>query len=173
MTQPAVVDRLERMAARLLTQRAFLDAAAALVEGLRGPILEVGLGKGRTYSHMQRLFPGRAIIAFDRDLHAPKGAQPPPGRLILGDFRETLPAARARVGGPAILAHADIGSEDLARDAALARFIGPQLTGLVIGGGVIVTDRALSAPGIEPLTAPEVDLPAGLGPWPYFMYRVC
>ena len=172
MTQPAVHDRLERMAARLLTQRAFLDAAALLVDGLRGPILEVGLGKGRTYSHLQRLFPGRAILAFDRDLHAPKGAQPPPGRLILGDFRETLPAARARIGGPAILAHADIGSEDLARDAALARFIGPQLTGLMIAGGIIVADRALSAPGIDPLPGPAVEMPTGLQPWSYFMYRV-
>lgn len=167
-----MVDRLERMAARLLTQRAYLDAAAALVDGMRGPILEVGLGKGRTYSHLQRLFPGRAIIAFDRDLHAPKGAQPPPGRLILGDFRETLPAARARIGGPAMLAHADIGSEDLGRDAALARFVGPQLTALVGPSGIIVTDRALSAPGIEPLPGPEVALPDGLTAWPYFLYRV-
>lgn len=172
MTEPVVVDRLERMAARLLTQRAFLDAAAQRVAGLRGPILEIGLGKGRTYSHLQRLFPGRAIVAFDRDLHAPKGAQPPPGRLILGDFRETLPAARGRLTGPAILAHADIGSEDLARDAALARFIGPHLVALVVSGGLIVTDRALSAPGIEPLPAPPVDLPKGLEPWPYFLYLV-
>lgn len=165
-------DRLERLAARLLTQRAYLGVAATLVDGLRGPILEVGLGKGRTYSHLQRLFPGRAIIAFDRDLHAPRAAQPPPGRLIVGDFRETLPAARARIGGPAILAHADIGTEDLARDAALARFIGPHLTGLVGAGGVIVIDRALSAPGIDPVPGPAVELPAGLAPWPYFIYRV-
>jgi hypothetical protein len=172
MSEPEVVDRLERMAARLLTQRAYLDAAAGLVEGMRGPILEIGLGKGRTYSHMQRLFPGRAIVAFDRDLHAPKAAQPPPGRLILGDFRETLPAARARIGGPAILAHADIGTEDLGRDAALARFIGPQLTGLMAAGGIIVTDRALSAPGVDPLPGPPIDMPPGLSAWSYFMYRV-
>ncbi|MYG53434.1 MAG: hypothetical protein F4204_14125, partial [Rhodospirillaceae bacterium] len=39
--------RLERMIARLATQRAVLDWAAERVSGIDGPVLEIGLGKGR------------------------------------------------------------------------------------------------------------------------------
>jgi len=170
------MNRLEAMIARLLTQRAALDAAARLVASLDGPVLEIGLGKGRTYSHLRGLFPDREIYAFDRDLHAPPDATPPEGRLRLGDFRETLSAmaedmAQGRIGAAA-LAHADIGSEDLAADAALARDIAGPVVTLMAPGGLVLGDRALSHPRLAEIDAPTAALPAGIAPWRYFAYRV-
>ena len=31
-----------------------------------GPVIELGLGNGRTYDHLRERLPGRRIIAFDR-----------------------------------------------------------------------------------------------------------
>ncbi len=88
--------RLDRMIARLTTQRRALERAAEEIGGLPGPVLEIGLGKGRTYSHLRKLFPERTIIAFDRDLHAPADAAPAGDDLVLGDFRDTLSALPGR-----------------------------------------------------------------------------
>jgi len=166
------MDRLEGMIARLVTQRAALDTAARLVAPLDGPVLEIGLGKGRTYSHLRTLLPEREIYAFDRELHAPPGATPPEGYLLLGDFRETLAAMVERHCRPAALAHADIGSEDREKDAALARAIAGPIVALMAVGGLVLGDRALPHPRLREIDAPTVALPAGIAPWRYFPYRV-
>lgn len=170
------MDRLEVMIARLLTQRAALDAAARLVAPLDGPVLEIGLGKGRTYSHLRSLLPEREIYAFDRELHALPDVTPPEGYLLLGDFRVTLAAmakdmAKQRCR-PAALAHADIGSEDREKDAALARAIASPVVALMAAGGLVLGDRALPHPRLREIDAPTVALPAGIAPWRYFTYRV-
>jgi len=156
--------RLDRMIARLNTQRRALERAAE--EMVPGPVLEIGLGKGRTYSHLRKLFPERRIIAFDRDLHAPADAAPAGADLVLGDFRETL----ATLPGwtpwvPAALAHADFGSEDRARDAAQAGWLAGLIDPLMAPGGLVVSDRPLQAPR---WTALPFDTPD----WPYFLWRV-
>jgi hypothetical protein len=155
--------RLDRMIARLTTQRRALERAAEEIRLVPGPVLEIGLGKGRTYSHLRKLFPDRAIIAFDRDLHAPADAAPTGADLVLGDFRETLPALSGRA--PAALAHADFGSEDKARDAAQAGWLAALIDGLMAPGGLVVSDRAMQAPR---WTALPFDTPD----WPYFLWRV-
>src|SRR4051812_9672846 len=102
---------LDRLLARLAAQKAWLEDAAARVSCLPGPVLEVGLGKGRTYDHLRRLMPGRRILAFDLDLHAPSYARPADADLLLGDFRMMLPRARAEIGDhTAVLIHAPFGS---------------------------------------------------------------
>jgi hypothetical protein len=166
------MDRLEVMIARLVTQRAALDAAARQVAQLSGPVLEIGLGKGRTYSHLHSLFPDREIYAFDRELHALPDAAPPQGYLRLGDFRDTLAAMAKGPHRPAALAHADIGSEDQAKDAALARDIAGPIVALMAAGGLVLGDRALAHPRLREIDAPKVELPAGIAPWRYFTYRV-
>ena len=159
--------RLERMLARLTAQKAWLDMAAGAVRDLPGPVLEVGLGKGRTFDHLRHLMPGRRILCLDMDLHAPAAARPPADDLLLGDFRETLPALRDRLGADlAALAHADFGSEDRAHDAAQADWLGGLLRPLVRTGGLIVADRPLRLEGCAPLP-PPADLR-----WPYFGWRV-
>ena len=157
---------LDRMIDRLATQRACLGHAAALVAGLSGPVLELGLGKGRTYDHLRRLLPEREIFVFDRTLHAPAAYVPDPSHLILGELTETLGGAGAQIGAPVALAHADIGTSDRDADAPLAARVGACLAELMRPDGVVLSDRDLAVPGWRPL-----ELPPDAGAWPYFMWR--
>ena len=166
------MNRLERMIARLVTQRACIAEAAGLIGNVDGPVLEIGLGKGRTYSHLREIFPNREIFVFDRDIHASPDCVPDGDHLLLGDFRDTLSGVLDRIGRHAALAHADIGTEVPSADEALAQAIAGRLVTLVAPGGVVLTDREMRADGLSPLPLPEVSLPEGIGPWPYFMYRV-
>ena len=166
------MNRLESMISRLITQRACIQAAAGLVAPLPGCVLEIGLGKGRTYSYMRQVFAGREIYAFDREVHALTDATPPDDCLVLGDFRETLSAMAKRQQQPAALAHADIGSDDRPADAALAQAIADPIVQLVVPQGIVLSDRALPHPRLRQTGLPPIELPAGLEPWPYFMYRV-
>jgi hypothetical protein len=159
-------DRLERMIERLVTQRACLDYAAQFIADIPGVILEVGLGKGRTFDHLRRLFPERELYAFDRDVHAPADVVPDGRYLVLGDFRQTLAAASTRLGHSAALIHADIGSEDSARDRALAAAIAPLVVRLLRPGALVVTDRELAAAALV-----VQSLPPAVGRFPYFIYR--
>ncbi len=170
-TQPIPDSRLDRMIARLLTQRACLAEAAAAVAGMSGVIFEIGLGKGRTYTHMRGLFVDREIWVFDSFQHAPAGARPPPERLILGDLRRTLPGCIAKVGSLPVLVHADIGSECPQADRELASFLAGTLAQMMPKGAVLLGDRAFDAPGLGPVSLPQVELPQGMKPWPYYMYR--
>jgi len=156
--------RLDRMIARLSTQRRALERAAEEIGP--GPVLEIGLGKGRTFSHLRKLFPERRIVAFDRDLHAPADAAPMGDDLVLGDFRDTLSALPGRAPWvPAALAHADFGSEDRARDAVQAGWLAGLIDPLMAPGGLVVSDRPMQAPR---WTALPFDTPD----WAYFIWRV-
>ena len=95
------MSRLDSFLRRLTAQRDCLNRAAELVAGLAGPVLEVGLGNGRTYDHLRTILPGREIFVFDRHIDAHPDCIPDAGHMILGDFLETLPAANARIGRPA------------------------------------------------------------------------
>lgn len=159
-------DRLSRMIARLSAQRACLDLAASLVARLPGPVLEVGLGKARTYDRLRHLFPQREVWAFDREVHCPPAVRPPEHLTVLGDFRDSLAAVRVSLGGRAALVHADFGSEQPERDARLASELAPLLRALLAPGGVLVSDRPL--PGIDLDTLPP---PAECDRFAYFVYR--
>jgi len=163
--------RLDRMIARLTTQRACLGLAAERVGDIAGPIVEVGLGKGRTYSHLRLLFPDREGWAFDRDVHAPEFSRPPDDRIVLGDFRESMPRAVDALPAPVAMIHADIGTEKRRGDDALALFVGQTLGPLLAPGGLMIGDRETEPPGCTRLDPPAVALPDGIAPWPYFLYR--
>lgn len=171
MAQAAEQSRLERMIARLATQRAVLDAAASLVASIDGPVLEIGLGKGRTYSHLRRLFPDREIWAFDFEVHAPAHSRPPVSRILLGDFRESLLTCWAEIGAPPALVHADIGTESCKADAVLARFVGSAIAQRLAPGGILLGDRDMDCAGLTRLETPAVALPDRIAAWPYFLYR--
>ena len=159
--------RLDRMIARLTMQRACLEHAVALIADVAGPVLELGLGKGRTYDHLRLIVPDRDIYVFDRSVHAPEAARPDAEHLFVGDLTATLPAARARLGAPAALAHADIGSENRAADALNAEAVGRALAGLMAPGAVVVSDRDLDVDCWS-----QLEPPACGAEWPYFMWRV-
>ena len=159
-------DSLSRMIARLKTQRLCLDLAASQLRPLSGCILEVGLGKGRTYDRLRTLFPDRKIVVLDKRVHCPDEVRPPTECLMIGDFRDSLRQLRESIGGRVALVHADIGSNDRDIDARLASAIAPLLDSLVANGGWIITDREM-----------RVDrwrgrpLPSSAVGWPYYIYR--
>ena len=128
--------RLDRMIARLTAQRACLELAAALIADMPGPVAELGLGKARTYDHLVRLFPARAVYAFDRGIHCPPEAVPPAERLVLGEFEATLPGALELLRAAPVLVHVDMGTADRAGDAGPARRVGALLANLIAPGGV-------------------------------------
>ena len=163
---------LERFAARLLAQRAYLAEAARRIAGIAGPVFEIGLGKGRTYDHLLRLLPGRDIYCFDREHHAPPAESPPSERLLIGEIRETLPALAARLGAKAALAHCDIGTRKPERDMEFARYLAAALPPLMAPGGIVLGDRPMESPRLETLPAPPYTRPDGIAAWPYYLYRV-
>jgi hypothetical protein len=160
------MSRLDSFIRRLEAQRACLDYAAGQIRALPGPVLELGLGNGRTYDHLRALLPEREIFVFERAVNAHPDCIPDAAHLILGDVHATLPRARARLPGPAALAHLDVGTGDTARNAALAAWLGGALPPLLAPGAWVVSDQALSAPAL--IVQPP---PAGIAPERYFLYH--
>jgi hypothetical protein len=160
------MSRLESFILRLKAQRNCLNAAAALIADLEGPVLELGLGNGRTYDHLRELFPTREIFVFERQPAPHPACMPDPAHLIVGELEETLPNARSFLPMPAALVHSDIGSHDLARDARLAAWLATVLPGITRPGAVVASDRALSGPDL--LAQP---LPGGSPGANFFFYR--
>ncbi|MDH3228819.1 MAG: class I SAM-dependent methyltransferase [Alphaproteobacteria bacterium] len=162
------MSRLDSMIRRLEAQRACLDWAAAEVAGLPGPVLELGLGNGRTYDHLRERFPDREIFVFDRQVNAHPGCVPDDDHLFLGNVQETLRRAADRLGRAAALLHNDIGTGDAARNARLASRIGPLIADLVRPGGIILSDQQLPVA----LNWQEIATPDGVAAGRYCLYRV-
>jgi len=160
-------DELSRMIARLQTQRACLDFAALEIRPLPGPVLELGLGKARTYDRLRHLFPERSIYAFDYEMTCRPELSPDSPYLYLGDFLDTLPDAARSLGRVAALAHVDVGTHDEARDTALAGSLAALLDALVKPGGLVLSDRAMTYS-----TWSSKGLPGDARGWPYFIYQV-
>lgn len=160
------MSRLDSFINRVTAQRVCLNRAAELIAGTAGPILELGLGNGRTYDHLRSLFADRDIFVFDREVASHPASRPDSHHLILGNIRETLISAREHLGGRAALAHCDLGSGNEAATAEMARWLGPPLDALLLRGAVVISDQPLAAPGwMEP------PLPDGAMPGSYFFYR--
>jgi S-adenosyl-L-methionine methyltransferase len=160
------MSRLDSFIHRLCAQRACLDRAVRLIDGIAGPVLEIGLGNGRTYDHLRHRLPDRSIFAFDRVIATHPDCLPPADRLILGELATTLPSASVRIGAPAALAHVDVGSGVPERDDPVCRLLDRFLPPLMAAGGVIVSDQPLDAAALE-----HMELPRDVAEGRYFMYR--
>ncbi len=160
------MSRLDSVIRRLQAQRACLDLAAALIANLPGPVLEFGLGQGRTFDHLRRICPTREIFVFEREVAASAECVPDSDRLILGDIRNTLTPAAGRFARTVPLVHSDIGTGDTRLNAALAGCVSAHLPELLCTGGIVVSDQDLAYPGTV-----AIDLPKGVRPGRYFMYR--
>lgn len=160
------MSRLDSFIRRVSAQRDCLNAIAPLVAGVPGPVLEIGLGNGRTYDHLCELLPDREIFVFDRQVAAHPDCIPDDAHMILGDFFETLPDALSRIGAPAALAHADIGTGDAAHNARVGAALGRILPALMAPDAIIASDQKLDPPGWVRLPLPE-GVPAGR----YNLYR--
>ena len=165
------MSRLDSFIRRMLAQRACLNWAAEAVADIAGPVLELGLGNGRTYDHLRELLPEREIYVFERAMRSFGRAHamsvPPEKFLILGDIENTLISAAARLPAKASLAHNDLGTSDAEVYAALASRMGVLLKPLMAPKGIIVSNIVLQVSGLISL-----DTPPGVKPGRYFIYRV-
>jgi hypothetical protein len=150
------LSRLDAFIKRVTAQRDCLNEIARRLAGRPGPILELGLGNGRTYDHLRSLFPDHEIFVFDREIAAHPACIPPADHVLLGDFRDTLATAQARIGQRAILAHGDFGSADPERTAALAAFLGPALDPLLEPGAFVVSDQPMAVARWHKLAPPPM-----------------
>jgi hypothetical protein len=168
------MSRLDSFIRRMQAQRLVLDHAAATLGALPGPVLELGLGNGRTYDHMREVMartsptsvgPARRIVAFDRANVANPASCPAPADLILGEIQDTGAAFAAGNGPVAALAHADLGNGIAADDLVLAAWLAPLMHALLRPGGLALTSTELHMSGLEPRPLPP-DVPPGR----YFIY---
>jgi hypothetical protein len=160
------VSRLDLFIDRMVSQRACLDHAATLIVDLPGPVFELGLGNGRTYHHMCEIMPDREIHVFERAVASHPSSTPNDDHLILGDVRDTLPAAVERFGDSAVLIHADLGGHNLEKNDAFARLVSPLIEPLLAPGGIMVSSDRMY---FDRLT--ELALPDGAVPGRCFLYR--
>ena len=159
------MSRLDSFIRRLKAQRACLDLAISLVGARSGPVLELGLGNGRTFDHLRERMPDREIFVFDRQVAAHPDSIPDAAHMLLGEIQDTLPDAVARIGAPAVLAHCDIGGGDKAASVALAAWVAPRLARLLAPGAIVVADQVMEAAGFEAMETPEA-----VAPGRYHMY---
>jgi hypothetical protein len=157
------VSRLDSFIRRVSAQREVLNHVCDLVATLDGPVLELGLGNGRTYHHLRERLPGRRIVAFDRALGAHASSRPETRDLVLGEIDETAQAYR---GIGAALVHADIETAYAEIDAETARWLAALMPDLLARGGIAASGLALANPALEPLALPD-GVPADR----YFIYR--
>lgn len=160
------MSRLDSAIRRLEAQRACLDHAAALIAGLDGVVVELGLGNGRTFDHLRERLPGREIYVFERQVAAHPDCIPDCGHLILCDVREGLAAARPRLAGRVALAHIDLASGDGPSSDCLFAEITPLVAPLMRPGGLVVSERTLPGMPWQP-----VPLPSGVPFGRYWIYR--
>ena len=160
------VSRLDSFIRRLKAQRACLGLAADLARVLDGPVLELGLGNGRTYDHLREILPDRDVYAFDRQIAAHPACIPDEAHMFLGELYDTVPGVLQRIGQPAVLIHFDVGSGDEEANAELARWMTVATADLLAPGGVAVADQALVGTSWRP-----IDLPEGVSVGRYFMYQ--
>lgn len=160
------MSRLDLFIDRMVSQRACLNHGASLVAGMSGPVFELGLGNGRTYHHMCEIMADKDIYVFERAVASHPSSTPPDDRLILGDVRETLPAAVARFGPTACLIHADLGGHNPEKNDAFARFVSPLIEPLLAADGLMISSDRMYFEGLT-----EQSLPSDAVPGRCFIYR--
>ena len=160
------MSRLDSFIRRLEAQRACLDAAVREVAELPGLVLELGLGNGRTFDHLRERLPERRIIVFERDPQPHPDCWPAAEDLVIGPLEETLRDAALRWPAAAALIHSDIGTGEAARNRRVAASLGHLLPPLLVPGGMVASDQALTDERLVP-----VPPPAGIASDRYFLYR--
>lgn len=160
------MSRLDVFLARLTAQKALLELVAAEIKDVPGPVLELGLGNGRTFDHLREILPGREIFVFDRAVSAHPASIPDGDHMIVGDIRETLAYCGPRVGAPAAFIHCDLGTGDPTADLARADWLAPLIDARTASGGYLATGVRLDLANFDMLPMPE-----GLEKSRYWLYR--
>lgn len=155
--------RLDKHLERILAQRDMLNLIAAENRlPPEGDILELGLGNGRTYSHLRARFAGRRIVAFDRAVASHASSTPEAADVVLGEISQT---AAAYPKGAAAMVHADIATGYEVRDTVIMGWLPQLAVDLLQKGGIALAGLPLIHPQLVPL-----DLPEGIGQGRYYAY---
>ncbi len=160
------MSRLDSFIRRLSAQRDCLDHLVALLGERPGPVLELGLGNGRTFDHLRDRMPGRRIVVIERAPDPHPACWPPDGDLIVGNLEDALPTALTTLGEPAVLVHSDIGTGEPERNARVAGLLSQLLPPLLAEAALIASDQALNHASLVPLPAP-----GSVASDRYFLYR--
>ena len=158
--------RLDVFIRRMQAQRECIDMVAGQSFTHPGPVLELGLGNGRTYDHLRERFPDRTIFVFDREVAAHPDCIPPADCLRLGDFRVSVPAYLAERQPEAWFVHADIGSANRDASTRLAADLAPSWLRILALGGYLACDQPVTLQGLE-----RVGLPGSPDDGRYHLYR--
>ncbi|MGF9566240.1 class I SAM-dependent methyltransferase [Neorhizobium sp. JUb45] len=142
------MSRLDSFINRMTAQRDILNHIRDALSLPDGAVLEVGLGNGRTYSHLRENFGDRRIVVFDRQFAAHKTLAPEPEDFIEGEIRET---GQGFVGKGAALVHSDIGTGYPEKDAITLQWLPDMVAGMLTEGGIAVSGLPLSHPQLEEL----------------------
>ncbi|ACE93396.1 hypothetical conserved protein (plasmid) [Rhizobium etli CIAT 652] len=157
------MSRLDSFIRRLTAQRDILNAITDMVAEIEGPVLEFGLGNGRTYDHLRENFPGRRIIAFDWEVRSYSASTPDPEDMVTGNIRDS---GQPFLGIGAALAHADIGTGHDEIDAVTLTWLPQLVAGVLAPNGIAVSGLPLKHPELAALPLPE-----GIKEGRYFLYR--
>lgn len=140
------MSRLDSFINRMTAQRDILNHVRNALILPDGAVLEVGLGNGRTYSHLREIFADRRIVAFDRQFAAHKTLAPEPQDFIEGEIRNT---GQKFIGTDAALVHADIGTGYPEKDAVTLQWLPDMVVGMLVEGGIAVSGLPLAHPKLE------------------------
>lgn len=157
------MSRLDSFIRRMTAQRDILNHICNSVKELDGPVIELGLGNGRTFDHLRERFPDRRILAFDRAVGSHKSSTPQSGDLIVGEIKET---AQTFTGINAALVHADIGTGYDDKDAVTLTWLPQLVAGLLVPHGIVASGLVLDHPQLE-----QLPLPSTVKEGRYFLYR--
>lgn len=160
------MSRLDSFIRRLTAQKHLLEDVAARLEGLDGCVLELGLGNGRTYSHLREILPEREIYVFDRDLACHPSCIPDSEHMIFGEIRETLAFCGPRIKTKAAFVHADLGSGDPTTDLATSSWLSPLIDKHLADDGYVLSGLPLQLEGFT-----EFPMPDGIRPGRYYLYQ--
>jgi hypothetical protein len=157
------MSRLDSFIRRMEAQRAIIAHLRPAIEALGGPLVEFGLGHGRTFDHLREMFPRRRIVVLDLEAKEQHGPLPPAEDLILGDIEKTGPSL-AGIG--AAFLHSDIGPGDTTNGRGTAAWLPGLVPQLLASGGLALADVPLPHPSLAPLP-----LPPGIREGRYYLYR--
>jgi len=160
------VSRLDSFIRRMQAQRDCLNAAAGMITDVPGPVLELGLGNGRTFDHLREILPDREIFVFDRVVNANPKSTPDAAHMFLGEVVDQLAAQQDRFIGTVAMVHSDLGT-GTDEDAPLTAALIPLLRPLLAPGAVLIANNPFPAAEWD-----AVPLPDGVPAERYFMYRV-
>lgn len=163
------MSRLDAFIRRMEAQRACIELSARLAAALEGPVLELGLGLGRTYDHLLETFPDREVYVVDDHMKPAHGILPKAPLAIKGDVAEVLPRLAEDRGALFAIVHSDLGGslwDDLTPDVPLMRCLSKWLPRVTVPGAVIISNLPLESSFFA-----VGELPSGVRKRKIFLYH--